>query len=130
MLKIFTGEHLENVQNCESLGLNELDSQKTIVDKVTAFIQNTNCFETNNVAIRTNNPVVIKTIEVIMAEQEAYEQVIVYMIDDEKKQHELHYDDEGFINASAKYQPGNVLLQLNNRFYRTIYDRRRKNNGL
>ena len=126
MLKIFTGEHLENVQNCEPLGLNEFDSQQTIVDKVTAFIQNTNCFETNDVAIRTNNPVVIKTIEALMSEQEAFEQVIVCMIDDENKQHELHYDDDGCINTYFKYQPGKVMLELNNRFYHAIYERRRK----
>lgn len=37
MLKIFTGEHLENVQNCESLGLNEFDSQKTIISAFVSY---------------------------------------------------------------------------------------------
>ena len=47
-------------------------------------------------------------------------------IDDENKQHELHYDDDGCINTYFKYQPGKVMLELNNRFYHAIYERRRK----
>lgn len=123
MITIYTGHHLNSVITNIKLAISSLDAPETTIQKATdVFEQSKDAL----VIIRTNDILFLDTIKALAMEQDRLGDVTIIHIHDDHTQHELKFDEDGNLNSPCHYSSPQV--EMNNRFYKVLYEKRRKNN--
>ena len=121
MLTIYTGHHLNSVITNIKLVISSLDAPETTIQKATdAFEQSKDA----PVIIRTNDILFLDAIKALAMEQDRLGDVTIIHIHDDHMQHELKFDEDGNLNSPCHYS--SPLVEMNNRFYKVLYEKRRK----
>lgn len=121
MLTIYTGHHLNTVTPNIDIELSHLDAPETTIQKATDI------FERSKIApviIRTNDILFLDAIKALAMEQDRLDDVTIVHIHDDHTQHELKFDENGNLNSPCHYS--SPLVEMNNRFYKVLYEKRRK----
>lgn len=121
MIKIYTGHHLNSVITNIKLVISSLDAPETIIQKATDVFEQS---KDAPVIIRTNDILFLDTIKALAMEQDRLGDVTIIHIHDDHTQHELKYDEDGNLNSPCHYS--SPLVEMNNRFYKVLYEKRRK----
>lgn len=121
MIKIYTGHHLNSVITNIKLVISSLDAPETIIQKATDVFEQS---KDAPVIIRTNDILFLDTIKALAMEQDRLGDVTIIHIHDDHTQHELKFDEDGNLNSPCHYS--SPLVEMNNRFYKVLYEKRRK----
>ena len=122
MLTVYTGHHLNSVITNIKLTISSLDAPETIIQKATDVFEQS---KDAPVIIRTNDILFLDAIKALAMEQDRLGDVTIIHIHDDHTQHELKFDEDGNLNSPCHYS--SPLLEMNNRFYKVLYEKRRKN---
>ena len=123
MLTIYTGHHLTSVITNIKVVISSLDAPETTIQKATDVFEQS---KDAPVIIRTNDILFLDTIKALAMEQDRLGDVTIIHIHDDHTQHELKFDEDGNLNSPCHYSL--PQLEMNNRFYKVLYEKRRKNN--
>lgn len=123
MLTIYTGHHLNTVTPNIDIELSHLDTPETTIQKATDVFEQS---KSTPVIIRTNDILFLDTIKALAMENDLLDDVIIIHIHNEHTRHELKFDENGSLNSPCHYSSPQV--EMNNRFYKVLYEKRRKNN--
>ena len=121
MIKIYTGHHLNSVITNIKLVISSLDAPETIIQKATDVFEQS---KDAPVIIRTNDILFLDTIKALAMEQDRLGEVTIIHIHDDHTQHELKFDEDGNLNSPCHYS--SPLVEMNKRFYKVLYEKRRK----
>lgn len=130
MLTIYTGHHLNSVVtniNLNSvitnvkLEISSLDAPETTIQKATDIFERS---KDAPIVIRTNDILFLDAIKALAMEQDRLDDVTIVHIHDDHTQHELKFDENGNLNSPCHYSL--PLVEMNNRFYKVLYEKRRK----
>ena len=122
MLTVYTGHHLNSVITNIKLTISSLDAPETIIQKATDVFEQS---KDAPVIIRTNDILFLDAIKALAMEQDRLGDVTIIHIHDDHTQHELKFDEDGNLNSPCHYS--SPLVEMNNRFYKVLYEKRRKN---
>lgn len=125
MLKVYTGYNLSNIDDAVSINVTDLTLPSNIINKVTAIVNESNCFSENStiLKIKSNHPLVLATLETLAMESGFNNNMIYYYIDEPGNYSSSHYEGERIV---GDYFPNQEILELKNRFYRHYYQNMRK----
>lgn len=121
MLTIYTGHHLNSVVTNIKLVTSSLDAPETTIQKAT------NVFEQSKdapVIIRTNDILFLDAIKALAMENDRLDDVTIIHIHDDHTHHQLKFNEDGSVESPCDYHM--PLLQIGNRFYKALYEKRRK----
>lgn len=121
MITIYTGHHLNSVITNIKLTISSLDAPETTIQKATDVFEQS---KDAPVIIRTNDILFLDTIKALAMEQDRLGDVTIIHIHDDHTQHELKFDEDGNLNSPCHYS--SPLVEMNNRFYKVLYEKRRK----
>lgn len=121
MLTIYTGHHLNSVVTNIKLVITSLDAPETTIQKATDVFEQS---KDAPVVIRTNDILFLDAIKALAMEQDRLGDVTIIHIHDDHTQHELKFDEDGSLNSPCHYS--SPLVEMNNRFYKVLYEKRRK----
>ena len=121
MITIYTGHHLNSVITNIKLAISSLDAPETTIQKATDVFEQS---KDAPVIIRTNDILFLDTIKALAMEQDRLGDVTIIHIHDDHTQHELKFDEDGNLNSPCHYS--SPLVEMNNRFYKVLYEKRRK----
>lgn len=121
MLTVYTGHHLNSVITNIKLTISSLDAPETIIQKATDVFEQS---KDAPVIIRTNDILFLDAIKALAMEQDRLGDVTIIHIHDDHTQHELKFDEDGNLNSPCHYS--SPLVEMNNRFYKVLYEKRRK----
>ena len=121
MLTIYTGHHLNSVVTNIKLVITSLDAPETTIQKATDVFEQS---KDAPVVIRTNDILFLDAIKALAMEQDRLGDVTIIHIHDDHTQHELKFDEDGNLNSPCHYS--SPLVEMNNRFYKVLYEKRRK----
>lgn len=121
MITIYTGHHLNSVITNIKLVITSLDAPETTIQKATDVFEQS---KDAPVVIRTNDILFLDTIKALAMEQDRLGDVTIIHIHDDHTQHELKFDEDGNLNSPCHYS--SPLVEMNNRFYKVLYEKRRK----
>ena len=122
MLTVYTRHHLNSVITNIKLTISSLDAPETIIQKATDVFEQS---KDAPVIIRTNDILFLDAIKALAMEQDRLGDVTIIHIHDDHTQHELKFDEDGNLNSPCHYS--SPLVEMNNRFYKVLYEKRRKN---
>ena len=121
MLTIYTGHHLNTVTPNIDIEWSHLDTPETIIQKATdVFEQSKNA----PVIIRTNDILFLDTIKALAMENDRLDDITIVHMHEDNTNHWLKFDENGSLNSPCHYSSPQV--EMNNRFYKTLYEKRRK----
>lgn len=125
MLKVYTGYNLRNIDDAVSINVTDLTLPSNIINKVTAIVNESNCFSENSpiLKIKSNHPLVLATLETLAMESGFNNNMIYYYLDEHGNYSSSHYDGELIVGY---YFPNEELMELKTRFYRHFYQMMRK----
>ena len=123
MITIYTGHHLNSVITNIKLAISSLDAPETTIQKATDVFEQS---KDTPVIIRTNDILFLDTIKALAMENDRLDDVTIIHIHDDHTRHELKFDKNGSLNSPCHYSSPQV--EMNNRFYKVLYEKRRKNN--
>lgn len=123
MITIYTGHHLNSVITNIKLTISSLDAHETTIQKATDVFEQS---KDTPVIIRTNDILFLDTIKALAMENDRLDDVTIIHIHDDHTRHELKFDENGSLNSPCHYSSPQV--EMNNRFYKVLYEKRRKNN--
>ena len=125
MLKVYTGYNLSNIDDAVSINVTDLTLPSNIINKVTAIVNESNCFSENStiLKIKSNHPLVLATLETLAMESGFNHNMIYYYIDEHGNYSSSHYGGELIV---GDYFPNEELMELKTRFYRHFYQTMRK----
>lgn len=125
MLKVYTGYNLSNIDDAVSINVTDLTLPSNIINKVTAIVNESNCFSENSpiLKIKSNHPLVLATLETLAMESGFNNNMIYYYLDEHGNYSSSHYDGELIV---GDYFPNEELMELKTRFYRHFYQTMRK----
>ena len=123
MITIYTGHHLNSVITNIKLAISSLDAPETTIQKATDVFEQS---KDAPVIIRTNDILFLDTIKALAMENDQLDDVTIIHIHDDHTQHSLKFDENGSLNSPCHYSSPQV--EMNNRFYKVLYEKRRKNN--
>lgn len=122
MLTIYTGHHLNTVTPNIDIELSHLDAPETTIQKATdVFAQS----KDTPVIIRTNDILFLDAIKALAMEQDQLDDVTIIHMHEDNTNHWLKFDENGNLNSPCHYSSAQV--EMNNRFYKVLYEKRRKN---
>ena len=80
MLKVYTGYNLSNIDDAVSINVTDLTLPSNIINKVTAIVNESNCFSENStiLKIKSNHPLVLATLETLAMESGFNHNMIYY----------------------------------------------------
>lgn len=122
MLTIYTGHHLEKVTPNINIKLSPLDAPETTIRKATDVFEQS---KTATVIVRTNDILFLDTIRTVAMENDMLDAVTIIHIHKDHTNHWLKFDENGWLNSPCDYNY--PLTNINNRFYRAMYEKRRAN---
>lgn len=121
MLTIYTGHHLEKVTPNVNLEPSSLDAPETTIRKATTIFEHS---KTTPVIIRTNDILFLDTIRTVAMENDMLDAVTIIHMHKDNTNHWLKFDENGNLNSPCHYSSAQV--EMNNRFYKILYEKRRK----
>lgn len=123
MLTIYTGHHLEKVMPNINLEPSPLDAPETTIRKATTLFEHA---KTTSIIVRTNDILFLDAIKALAMENNMLDDITIIHIHKDHTQHQLKFDENGSLNSLCHYSLPQV--EMNNRFYKVMYEKRRKNN--
>lgn len=123
MLTIYTGHHLEKVAPNVNLEPSSLDAPETTIRKATTLFEHA---KTTSIIVRTNDILFLDAIKALAMENNMLDDITIIHIHKDHTQHQLKFDENGSLNSLCHYSSPQV--EMNNRFYKVMYEKRRKNN--
>ena len=114
MLTIYTGHHLINQKTTHDLFISDLMDEDAVYDTTCAFLTEHNL--SNNLSIRTNNPIVIQTAITILFEKEKQNLLRIIFIDKDFTETIMTLDEYGNL---TNYTP-NFQVMIKNLLFRRI----------
>lgn len=123
MLTIYTGHHLNTVTPNIDIELSHLDAPETTIQKATDVFEQS---KSTPVIIRTNDILFLDTIKALAMENELLDTITIIHMHKDNTNHWLKFDENGSLNSPCHYSSPQV--EMNNRFYKVLYEKRRKNN--
>ncbi len=123
MLTIYTGYHLEKVTPNVNLEPSPLDAPETTIRKATNVFEQA---KATSIIIRTNDILFLDTIRTVAMENDMLDTVTIIHMHKDNTNHQLKFDENGSLNSPCHYSSPQV--EMNNRFYKVLYEKRRKNN--
>lgn len=123
MLTIYTGHHLEKVMPNINLEPSSLDAPETTIRKATTLFEHA---KTTSIIVRTNDILFLDAIKALAMENNMLDDITIIHIHKDHTQHQLKFDENGSLNSLCHYSLPQV--EMNNRFYKAMYEKRRKNN--
>nr|DAV82030.1 MAG TPA: hypothetical protein [Caudoviricetes sp.] len=123
MLTIYTGHHLEKVTPNVNLEPSSLDAPETTIRKATTIFEQA---KATSIIVRTNDILFLDAIRTVAMENDMLDAVTIIHIHDDHTSHQLKFDENGNLNSPCHYSSAHV--EINNRFYKILYEKRRKNN--
>ena len=123
MLTIYTGHHLEKVMPNINLEPSPLDAPETTIRKATTLFEHA---KTTSIIVRTNDILFLDAIKALAMENNMLDDITIIHIHKDRTQHQLKFDENGSLNSLCHYSLPQV--EMNNRFYKVMYEKRRKNN--
>lgn len=121
MLTIYTGHHLEKVTPNVNLEPSSLDAPETTIRKATTIFEHS---KTTPIIIRTNDILFLDTIRTVAMENDMLDAVTIIHMHKDNTNHWLKFDENGNLNSPCHYSSAQV--EMNNRFYKILYEKRRK----
>ena len=121
MLTIYTGHHLEKVAPNVNLEPSPLDAPETTIRKATILFEHA---KTKSIIIRTNDILFLDAIRTIAMENDMLDTVTIIHMHKDNTSHQLKFDENGNLNSPCHYSLAQV--EMNNRFYKILYEKRRK----
>lgn len=121
MLTIYTGHHLEKVSPNVNLEPSPLDAPETTIRKATTIFEHA---KATPIIVRTNDILFLNTIRTVAMENDMLDIVTIIHIHKDHTKHQLKFDENGNLNSPCHYSSAQV--EMNNRFYKVLYEKRRK----
>lgn len=121
MLTIYTGHHLEKVTPNVNLESSPLDVPETTIRKATTIFEHA---KATSIIIRTNDILFLDTIRTVAMENDMLDAVTIIHTHKDHTNHQLKFDENGNLNSPCHYSSAQV--EMNNRFYKVLYEKRRK----
>ena len=122
MLTIYTGHHLEKVTSNTDIELSPLDTPETTIQKATDVFEQS---KTRSVIVRTNDILFLDAIRTVAMENDMLDTVTIIHMHKDNTNHWLKFDENGWLNSPCDYNY--PLTNINNRFYKAMYEKRRQN---
>ena len=123
MLTIYTGQHLEKVTPNVNLEPSPLDAPETTIRKATTIFEHA---KATSIIVRTNDILFLDAIRTVAMENDMLDIVTIIHIHKDNTNHQLKFDENGNLNSPCHYSSAQV--EMNNRFYKILYEKRRKKN--
>lgn len=123
MLTIYTGHHLEKVSPNINIEPSPLDAPETTIRKATTLFEHA---KATSIIVRTNDILFLDTIRTVAMENDMLDAVTIIHMHKDNTSHQLKFDENGNLNSPCHYSSAQV--ELNNRFYKVLYEKRRKKN--
>lgn len=123
MLTIYTGHHLEKVSPNINIEPSPLDAPETTIRKATTLFEHA---KATSIIVRTNDILFLDTIRTVAMENDMLDAVTIIHMHKDNTSHQLKFDENGSLNSPCHYSSAQV--ELNNRFYKVLYEKRRKKN--
>lgn len=123
MLTIYTGHHLEKVSPNINIEPSPLDAPETTIRKATTLFEHS---KATSIIVRTNDILFLDAIRTIAMENDMLDAVTIIHMHKDNTNHWLKFDENGNLNSPCHYSSAHV--EINNRFYKILYEKRRKNN--
>lgn len=123
MLTIYTGHHLEKVSPNINIEPSPLDAPETTIRKATTLFEHA---KTTSIIVRTNDILFLDTIRTVAMENDMLDAVTIIHMHKDNTSHQLKFDENGNLNSPCHYSSAQV--EMNNRFYKVLYEKRRKKN--
>ena len=123
MLTIYTGHHLEKMTPNVNLEPSPLDAPETTIRKATTLFEHA---KATSIIVRTNDILFLDTIRTVAMENDMLDAVTIIHTHKDHTSHQLKFDENGNLNSPCHYSSAQV--KMNNRFYKVLYEKRRKNN--
>lgn len=123
MLTIYTGHHLEKVSPNINLEPSPLDAPETTIRKATTLFEHA---KATSIIVRTNDILFLDTIRTVAMENDMLDAVTIIHMHKDNTSHQLKFDENGNLNSPCHYSSAQV--EINNRFYKVLYEKRRKKN--
>ena len=123
MLTIYTGHHLEKVSPNINIEPSPLDAPETTIRKATTLFEHA---KTTSIIVRTNDILFLDTIRTVAMENDMLDAVTIIHMHKDNTSHQLKFDENGNLNSPCHYSSAQV--DMNNRFYKVLYEKRRKKN--
>lgn len=123
MLTIYTGHHLEKVTPNVNLEPSPLDAPETTIRKATTLFEHA---KATSIIVRTNDILFLDTIRTVAMENDMLDAVTIIHMHKDNTSHQLKFDENGNLNSPCHYSSAQV--EINNRFYKVLYEKRRKKN--
>ena len=121
MLTIYTGHHLEKVAPNVNLEQSPLDAPETTIRKATTIFEHA---KATSIIIRTNDILFLDTIRTVAMENDMLDAVAIIHTHKDHTSHQLKFDENENLNSPCHYSSAQV--EMNNRFYKILYEKRRK----
>ena len=121
MLTIYTGHHLEKVTPNVNLEPSPSDAPETTIRKATTIFEHS---KTTSIIVRTNDILFLDTIRTVAMENDMLDAVTIIHMHKDNTNHWLKFDENGNLNSPCHYSSAQV--EMNNRFYKILYEKRRK----
>lgn len=121
MLTIYTGHHLEKVTSNTDIELSPLDTPEATIQKATDVFEQS---KAKPVIFRTNDILFLDAIRTVAMENNMLDIVTIIHIHKDHTKHQLKFDENGNLNSPCHYSSAQV--EINNRFYKVLYEKRRK----
>ena len=123
MLTIYTGHHLEKVSPNINIEPSPLDAPETTIRKATTLFEHA---KTTSIIVRTNDILFLDTIRTVAMENDMLDAVTIIHMHKDNTSHQLKFDENGNLNSPCHYSSAQV--EMNNRFYKVLYEKRSKKN--
>lgn len=123
MLTIYTGHHLEKVSPNINIEPSPLDAPETTIRKATTLFEHA---KTTSIIVRTNDILFLDTIRTVAMENDMLDAVTIIHMHKDNTSHQLKFDENGNLNSPCHYSSAQV--EMNNRFHKVLYEKRRKKN--
>ncbi len=121
MLTIYTGHHLNAVTPNIDIEWSHWDASETIIQKATDVFEQS---KDAPIIIRTNDIFFLDAIKALAMENDRLDDVTIIHIHDDHTHHQLKFNEDGSVESPCDYHM--PLLQISNRFYKVLYEKRRK----
>lgn len=122
MLTIYTGHHLKKVVPNINIEPSPLNTPENTIQKATDVFEQS---KTMPVSFRTNDVLFLDTIRTIAMENDMLDTVTIIHIHEDNTNHWLKFDENGSLGSPCSYSY--PLTNINNRFYKCLYEKRRAN---
>ena len=123
MLTIYTGHHLEKVSPNVNLEPSPLDAPETTIRKATTLFEHA---KATSIIVRTNDILFLDTIRTVAMENDMLDTITIIHMHKDHTSHQLKFDENGNLNSPCHYSSAQV--EMNNRFYKILYEKQRKKN--